>query len=46
MVVDNMNLFKDRGLDPPKFDDIYAVCGGSMFLMSQFLEEYCEEQQW
>ena len=43
VVVDNMNLFKNRGLDPPKFDDIYAVCGGSMFLMSQFLEEYCEE---
>ena len=28
---------------PPKFEDVFSACGGSMFLMNLYWEEYCEE---
>ena len=34
VLVDNADALKD----------VYGVCGGSMFLISSFLEEYCEEK--
>ena len=29
------------GIPPPNFDDVYAVCGGSIHLMNKFMGEYC-----
>ena len=44
VLVNNADALKEYGLDPPKFEDVYGVCGGSMLLISSFLEEYCEEK--
>lgn len=43
-MVDNLKILKKHGLDPPIFENVFTVCGGSMFLMNLFTEEYCEEK--
>ena len=40
---DNVHLLKRHECEPPSFEKAFAICGGSMFLMNLFLEEYCEE---
>ena len=34
ILVDNADSLKEYDLDSPKFEDVYAVCGGSIFLIS------------
>ena len=42
-VVNNVHLLKVHSCKPPKFEDVFSACGGSMFLMNLYWEEYCEE---
>ena len=44
MVEDNINLLKKYGCDLPTFESVYSVCGGSMFLMNKFWQEFCEAE--
>ena len=44
VLVDNAHMLKKHSLDPPVFENVFTVCGGSMFLMNLFIEEYCEEK--
>lgn len=37
-------FLKKANLALPKYDDVYSVCGGSMFLMDRFIREYCEQK--
>lgn len=43
MLPNTASLLEKLDCGLPTFDDIYFVCGGSMFLMNLFCQEYCEE---
>ena len=38
---DYEDLLKRVDRPPPEFDDVFSVCGGSMFLMNLYCIEYC-----
>ena len=38
---DYEDLLKKVSRPPPAFDDVYSVCGGSVFLMNLYCIEYC-----
>ena len=42
-VANSLHLLKERNLKPPKFEDVFSACGGCIFLMNLYWEEYCEE---
>lgn len=42
LLSDNEKLLQNMAT--PKFDDVFSVCGGSMFLMNVFMKEWCEEK--
>ena len=42
VLVDNSHLFEKYNINPLPFENAFAVCRGSMFLLNFFCEEYCE----
>ena len=42
ILTENSHWLKNTN-DPPEFDKVFEVCGGSMYLMDMFFREYCQE---
>ena len=43
-ITSSSHLLKQRSFKPPKFEDVLSACGGCIFLMNLYWEEYCEEE--
>ena len=43
-IASGSHLLKQRCFKPPKFEDVFSACGGCIFLMDLYWEEYCEEE--
>ena len=40
ILIQNAHCLKNT-IAPPKFDEVFEICGGSMYLMDMFFREYC-----